>query len=83
MKAIVYRRYGSPDVLELEGVGEPVVKDDVLVRGSSKPGLCGRSSRGHRSPLPARGRGRGAQVCRDWPEDRKCRPDSTVIVSPT
>jgi NADPH:quinone reductase-like Zn-dependent oxidoreductase len=33
MKAIVYRKYGSPDVLELEDVGKPVVNDDdVLVR---------------------------------------------------
>jgi NADPH:quinone reductase-like Zn-dependent oxidoreductase len=33
MKAIVYRTYGSPDVLALEEVDKPVVKDgDVLVR---------------------------------------------------
>jgi len=33
LKAITYHRYGSPDVLELEEVDEPVVKDDeVLVR---------------------------------------------------
>jgi NADPH:quinone reductase-like Zn-dependent oxidoreductase len=33
MKAIVYREYGSPDVLSLEDVPEPVVGDDeVLVR---------------------------------------------------
>lgn len=33
MKAIVYRKYGSPDVLELEEVEIPVAKDDeVLVR---------------------------------------------------
>lgn len=33
VKAVVYRRYGSPDVLELEDVERPVVKDDdVLVR---------------------------------------------------
>jgi NADPH:quinone reductase-like Zn-dependent oxidoreductase len=33
MKAIVYRKYGSPDVLELQDVDRPVVKDgDVLVR---------------------------------------------------
>jgi len=33
MKAMVYRRYGSPDVLELQEIEEPVVNDDqVLVR---------------------------------------------------
>lgn len=33
LKAIVYRRYGSPDVLELAETGKPVVTDDeVLVR---------------------------------------------------
>jgi NADPH:quinone reductase-like Zn-dependent oxidoreductase len=33
MKAIVYRRYGSPDILRLEDVDMPVVRDgDVLVR---------------------------------------------------
>lgn len=33
MKAIVYRRYGSPDVLQVEEVEKPVAKDDeVLVR---------------------------------------------------
>lgn len=33
MKAIVYHRYGSPDVLELQEVDKPVVTDDrVLVR---------------------------------------------------
>jgi NADPH:quinone reductase-like Zn-dependent oxidoreductase len=33
MKAIVYDRYGAPDVLELQEVDKPVVKDDeVLVR---------------------------------------------------
>jgi NADPH:quinone reductase-like Zn-dependent oxidoreductase len=32
MKAIVYERYGSPDVLELRGIGKPSVTDDgVLV----------------------------------------------------
>src|SRR5881628_281389 len=33
MKAVVYQRYGSPDVLELKEVDKPVVQDDeVLVR---------------------------------------------------
>ena len=33
MKAIVYHEYGSPDVLELQDIDRPVVKDDeVLVR---------------------------------------------------
>jgi NADPH:quinone reductase-like Zn-dependent oxidoreductase len=33
MKAMVQRRYGPPDVLELQDVEAPVVKDDeVLVR---------------------------------------------------
>jgi NADPH:quinone reductase-like Zn-dependent oxidoreductase len=33
MKAIVYRRYGSPDILRLQEVDTPTVKDgDVLVR---------------------------------------------------
>ena len=33
MKAIVYRRYGSPDILRLEEVPKPEVRDgDVLVR---------------------------------------------------
>jgi NADPH:quinone reductase-like Zn-dependent oxidoreductase len=33
MKAIVYHRYGSPDVLELQEIDKPVVNDDdVLVR---------------------------------------------------
>ena len=33
MKAIVYHKYGSPDVLELEDIDKPVVTDDdVLVR---------------------------------------------------
>ncbi len=44
MKAIVYHKYGSPDVLELQEVDKPVVKDDeVLVRvhaASVNPADC-------------------------------------------
>ena len=33
MKAMVYHRYGTPDVLELEDVDKPTVEDDrVLIR---------------------------------------------------
>jgi NADPH:quinone reductase-like Zn-dependent oxidoreductase len=33
MKAVVYGRYGSPDVLQLTEIDQPVVRDDqVLVR---------------------------------------------------
>lgn len=33
MKAIVYHKYGSPDVLELKDIDQPVVnEDDILVR---------------------------------------------------
>ena len=35
MKAIVYGTYGSPDVLELTDIDQPVVRDDqVLVRSA-------------------------------------------------
>ena len=30
MKAIVYHNYGSPDILELEEVEKPIVKDDQV-----------------------------------------------------
>ena len=33
MKAIVYTRYGSPDVLQLQEVAKPVLRDrDVLIK---------------------------------------------------
>ncbi len=36
MKAIVYQKYGSPDVLELEEVQKPTAKDDeVLIEGQA------------------------------------------------
>ena len=38
MKAIVYHRYGSPDVLELQEIAKPVVDEDsVLVRVRAAP----------------------------------------------
>jgi NADPH:quinone reductase-like Zn-dependent oxidoreductase len=39
MKAIVYERYGSPDVLELRDIDKPSVTDDgVLVRVRDRTG---------------------------------------------
>jgi hypothetical protein len=40
LKAVVYDRYGSPNVLELTGIDQPVVgEDQVLVRvGLDQPG---------------------------------------------
>ena len=36
MKAVIYDRYGSPDVLGVTEIGQPVVRDDqVLVRVSA------------------------------------------------
>ena len=38
MKAIVYDRYGPPDVLELTDIDKPVVRDDeALVRVRASP----------------------------------------------
>lgn len=50
MKAIVYREYGSPDVLKLEEVERPIPKDDELlikihavsINGSDREGLVGK-----------------------------------------
>ena len=50
MKAIVYRRYGSPDVLRLEEIETPVVGDDsvlVRVRAASVNALDWHRMRGH------------------------------------
>jgi len=39
MKAIVYERYGSPDVLQLREIDRPSVSDDsVLVRVRDRTG---------------------------------------------
>ena len=46
MKAIVYRKYGSADVLEFQEVDKPVPKDDevlIEVRAASLTGAIGGS----------------------------------------
>jgi len=38
MKAVVYRKYGSPDVLHMEDVDKPIPKDgEILVRVRARP----------------------------------------------
>ena len=74
MKAIVYRRYGSPDVLSLQDVDMPVVKDgDVLVRvhAVSVNPLDWHLLRGH--PYLARVELRSAQAKAEHPRRRRRR----------